>query len=49
MKGGTMYDAMSVDQLWPKQVPFGPYYWVNDDALQSNVKPSTAHDSTGRR
>ena len=48
MKGGTLYDAMSLDQVWPKQVPFGPYYWVNDDALQMNTKSSTTHDAVKR-
>jgi hypothetical protein len=33
MKGGKLYDAMSLDEIWPKAVPFGPYYWVNDDML----------------
>lgn len=45
MKGGTLYDAMSLDQVWPKAVPFGPYYWVNDDALQQNTKASTIYDT----
>jgi hypothetical protein len=44
MKGGLLYDAMSLDQLWPKAVPFGPKYWVNEDALQMNTKKSTAYD-----
>ena len=44
MKGGTLYDAMSLDQVWPKQVPFGPYYWVNDDVLQSNTKAADIYD-----
>jgi Tol biopolymer transport system component len=44
MKGGKLYDAMSLDQIWPKAVPFGPYYWVNDDMLQQNTKSTTAFD-----
>ena len=44
MKGGTLYDAMSLDQVWPKTVPFGPYYWVNDDVLQQNTKSTTTFD-----
>ena len=38
MKGGKLYDAMSLDEIWPKAVPFGPYYWVNDDVLQQNYE-----------
>jgi hypothetical protein len=48
MKGGTLYDAMSLDQLWPKVVPFGPNYWVNDDAQQRNVKRTDSFDRDKR-
>jgi Tol biopolymer transport system component len=44
MKGGKLYDAMSLDEVWPKAVPFGPYYWVNDDVLQQNTKSTTTFD-----
>jgi adenine deaminase len=44
MKGGVLYDAMSLDQLWPRAVPFGPNYWVNDDAMQRNVKGTDTFD-----
>jgi Tol biopolymer transport system component/imidazolonepropionase-like amidohydrolase len=44
MKGGKLYDAMSLDELWPKTTPFGPYYWVNDDVLQQNTKSTTTFD-----
>ena len=44
MKGGKLYDAMSLDEVWPKQTPFGPYYWVNNDALQMNTKSTTIYD-----
>jgi Tol biopolymer transport system component len=44
MKGGNLYDAMSLDEIWPKAVPFGPYYWVNDDVLQQNTKSTTTFD-----
>ena len=44
MKGGKLYDAMSLDQVWPDAVPFGPYYWVDDDALQSDTKATDIFD-----
>jgi len=44
MKGGKLYDAMSLDEIWPKAVPFGAYYWVNDDMLQMNTKPTDLFD-----
>jgi Tol biopolymer transport system component len=45
VKAGTLYDGMTLDQLWPKAVPFGPNYWVNDDMLQMNTKKVDAHDT----
>jgi Tol biopolymer transport system component/imidazolonepropionase-like amidohydrolase len=44
MKGGRLYDGFSLDEVWPKQTPFGKAYWVNDDALKKDVKPSTVYD-----
>jgi hypothetical protein len=44
MKSGVLYDAMTLDQIWPRAIPFGPHYWVNDDELQSNVKKTDTFD-----
>ncbi len=44
MKGGTLYDAETLDQVWPRRVPFGPYYWVNPDALRSDDRPTDYWD-----
>jgi hypothetical protein len=30
-------DARSVDEVWPKAVPLGPYCWENDDVLKSDT------------
>jgi hypothetical protein len=49
MKGGTLYDAMSLDEIWPDQVPFGPYYWVDEDQLQQNAKGVDTWDRVGGR
>jgi hypothetical protein len=38
MKGGVLYEAETLDEVWPKAVPYGPYYWVNTEALQSDTK-----------
>lgn len=38
MKGGILYDAATLDEVWPTQKKFGPYYWVDDDALRSDSK-----------
>ncbi|MFT5435027.1 MAG: hypothetical protein ACI9OJ_005743, partial [Myxococcota bacterium] len=37
MKGGTMWEGETLDQVWPAQVPFGPYYWVDEDAMRSDT------------
>jgi Tol biopolymer transport system component len=44
MKGGVLYDAGTLDEIWPKRVPFGPFYWVNPDALQVNDKAVDVFD-----
>jgi len=49
MKGGKLYDAMSLDEIWPKAVPFGPYYWVNEDVLQQNTKSTTTFDKPPKK
>ncbi len=48
MKGGILYDASTLDEVWPKQVPWGPYYWVNKDVLQSNDKALDLWDKGSR-
>jgi Amidohydrolase family/WD40-like Beta Propeller Repeat len=49
MKGGKLYDAMSLDEIWPKAIPFGPYYWVNPDELQTDTKATDIFDRAGGR
>lgn len=38
MKGGIMYDANSLDEVWPGKTPFGVHWWVNGDALKADKK-----------
>lgn len=38
MKGGVLYDGNTLDELWPRQRPFGPYYWVQDEALRTDER-----------
>ncbi len=49
MKQGVLYDAMTLDQLWPRAVPYGPRYWANDDELQMNSKSTDVFDKTPPR
>ncbi|MBB4857953.1 Tol biopolymer transport system component [Novosphingobium chloroacetimidivorans] len=45
LKDGKLYQADTLDEVWPNVVPFGPYYWVNEDELQDNVKRSDVFDT----
>jgi len=36
VKGGIVYAGDSLDEIWPDSRPFGPYYWVDEDALRSD-------------
>jgi Tol biopolymer transport system component len=38
MKAGTLYDADTLDEIWPEKKPFGTYYWVNVDALRNDTR-----------
>lgn len=39
VKGGVVYDGDTLDEVWPTQTPYGPYTWIDDDALQTGAKP----------
>ncbi len=39
MKGGVLYEADTLDEIWPQARPFGPYYWVDEDALRQDDRP----------
>lgn len=39
MKGGILYDGMTLDEIWPERRPFGPHYWVDEDALRNDDRP----------
>ena len=33
MKNGRLYEAGTLDEVWPRQRPAGPWYWQNDPAV----------------
>ncbi len=39
MKGGVLYEAETLNEVWPTTTPFGPYYWVDEDALRDDDRP----------
>jgi hypothetical protein len=44
MKGGILYDASTLDEIWPEKRPFGDYYWVDPDSLKTDDRPIDYHD-----
>jgi len=44
MKGGTLYDASSLDEVWPVARPFGDYYWVVPEMYRIDEKRVDGYD-----
>jgi Tol biopolymer transport system component len=44
MKSGTLYDADTLDEIWPEKKPFGAYYWINLDQLRNDTRPVDIYD-----
>jgi Tol biopolymer transport system component len=44
MKAGRLWEASTLDEIWPEKKPFGEYYWVDRDALRSDDRPVDWHD-----
>lgn len=38
MKAGVLYDANSLDEVWPRSVPYGNYYWVVPEMYRIDEK-----------
>ncbi|MBK8246744.1 MAG: PD40 domain-containing protein [Gemmatimonadetes bacterium] len=39
VKGGVVYDDETLDEVWPRQRPYGTPYWIVPDALKMDRKP----------
>ena len=39
MKAGTLYDAATLDEVWPIARPYGVYPWVDAEMLRADDKP----------
>ena len=39
-----LYDAGTLDEVWPDQTPFGPVPWVNERGLRTDTVPMDAWD-----
>ena len=45
MKGGVLYEADTLNEIWPEGKPFGPYYWVDEDVYKSDDRPVNYWDT----
>lgn len=45
MKAGVLYDASSLDEVWPTSRKFGKKYWIDRDALRDDDRPDNYWDS----
>ena len=48
MKGGVLYNPETLDELWPRQKPFGPYPWVDREAFLGDDRPVDYFDRRAR-
>jgi Tol biopolymer transport system component len=39
IKGGVLYDAVTLDELWPESRPFGPKWWKDDAMRTADDRP----------
>jgi hypothetical protein len=39
VKGGRVYDAATLEQLWPERRPYGPMPWFVPDAMRTDDRP----------
>ncbi len=44
MQDGVLYDAATLDEVWPQRQPFGEYDWVSPEALESDDRPDDYWD-----
>jgi len=45
-KGGVLFDSETLDEVWPQKKPFGPYYWVQPNAMKSDEIPFNIWNGT---
>ncbi len=44
IKAGVLYDADSLDELWPRPRKFGDYYWYVPEMYRSDTRPVDIYD-----
>ena len=48
MKGGVLYDADTLDEIWPRERPYGAYPWVEPRIFPSDDRPVGYWDGEDR-
>ena len=48
MKGGLLYDGMTLDEVWPRQRPYGERPWVHEEIWRAGPRPVDGFDRAGR-
>ena len=43
MKGGVLYDGMTLDEVWPVARPYGARPWIDEAAMRSDVRTTDHH------
>jgi imidazolonepropionase-like amidohydrolase len=44
MQGGILYDADTLDEVWPEKRPFGERPWVDEASIRADVRPLDVWD-----
>jgi Tol biopolymer transport system component len=44
VKAGVLYDADSLDELWPRDRKFGDYYWYVPEVYRADTRPVDFYD-----
>ena len=44
MKGGVLYDGMTLDELWPREKAYGPRPWINPDVWSKGPRATDYWD-----
>ena len=44
MKGGRLWEANTMNEIWPEERPFGDYYWIDPEMLRSDDRPVSYWD-----
>ena len=49
MKGGVLYDADTLDEIWPQERSYGAYPWADPDIFPSDDRSVGYWDREGQR